>query len=124
MTSLYYPTGKCTENCKLKRKDLKNQNEAKNHPLYIFVSNLSDYQKITLIYRLQVKQPMFNGTMECSAISNNSDFVTDGSNSSSICLEPDVPHFDDFKIFTHTLLVLYLLIAHVMLLNLLIAIFT
>ena len=79
---------------------------------------------ITIIRRLEVKQPMFNDTIECNAISNDSVLVTDGSNSSSICLEPDVPHFDDFTIFTHTLLVLYLLIAHVMLLNLLIAIFT
>ena len=40
MTSLYYPTGKCTENCKLKRKDLKNQNEAKNHPFFFYLCQI------------------------------------------------------------------------------------
>ena len=77
-----------------------------------------------MINRLEVKQPMFNDTIECSAVMNNTDLIADAANTSSICLEPDVSHSDDFTIFTHALLVLYMLIAHVMLLNLLIAIFT
>ena len=42
----------------------------------------------------------------------------------SICNVPDASHFKDYNTFTQVLLALYLLIAHVMLLNLLIAIFT
>ena len=64
---------------------------------------------------------MFNDSTECALV-NKTVLKIDGIK--SICNEPDVSHSDDYDIFTHALLALYLLIAHVMLLNLLIAIFT
>ena len=65
--------------------------------------------------------PMYDDSTECKLM-NQTVLKMNGVN--SICNEPDVYHSDDYDIFTHALLALYLLIAHVMLLNLLIAIFT
>ena len=71
--------------------------------------------------RIEVSPPMYNATTECGLI-NKTELLNGDRN--SICNVPDAPHFKDYNTFTQVLLALYLLIAHVMLLNLLIAIFT
>ena len=74
--------------------------------------------------RLEVSEPMYNETTKCTGLDTTVLKMETEASVKSICKEPDVSHTNDFNIVTHVLLILYLLIAHVMLLNLLIAIFT
>ena len=67
---------------------------------------------------------MYNETTKCTGLDTTVLKMEKEASVKSICEEPDVSHTNDFNIVTHVLLILYLLIAHVMLLNLLIAIFT
>ena len=71
--------------------------------------------------RMKVSRPMYNTTTECVL---DDQTVLNAEGEESICNEPDIKQVDAYNSVTHILLALYMVIAHVMLLNLLIAIFT
>ena len=70
---------------------------------------------------MKISRPMYNTSTECVLVDQS---VLNAEGGQSICNEPDIEQADEYGSVSHIFLALYMVIAHVMLLNLLIAVFT